>query len=109
MHTNEARTATTEVEHDDLSKLRELIAGVRFAGFTTIGPDGDLRSRPMTTQLLEPADQLWFLGAASSEVVTDIVANPKVNVMYSDPDSARWVSVTGRASVMANHTGGSLD
>ncbi|HEX2644231.1 MAG TPA: pyridoxamine 5'-phosphate oxidase family protein [Thermoanaerobaculia bacterium] len=87
-------------EKSDIEKLRELIKGIRIAMLTTVDEDGSLRSRPMGTQQAEFDGDLWFFTAHSSPKVNEVEREHQVNVSYSDPDSQRYVSVSGTARVV---------
>lgn len=82
-------------------RLGELIKDIRFAMFTT-RHDGQLHSRPMTTQLPEDDDsaRLWFFASRKGAPVADIGRDSNVNVSYADPDKDAYVSVSGHAKVV---------
>lgn len=89
-------------KHDksDIEKLRELIKGIRVAMLTTID-DGHLRSRPMMTQDAGHFDgDVWFFTDHDSAKIGEIERDRHVNVAYSDPDSQRYVSLSGTASLL---------
>ncbi len=82
--------------------LWQLIKDIRFAMFTTRHEGGHLHSRPMTTQnsKVDEDDSLWFFMARSGDPVADLAADPVVNVVYADPDSDCYVSVSGTAAMV---------
>ena len=82
--------------------LWSLIKDIRFAMFTTRHVDGQLYSRPMTTQnsRLDEDSNLWFFMSRRGDPVADLSAEPDVNVSYADPDMDSYVSVCGSASVI---------
>ena len=86
----------------DRKTLHDLIKDIRFAMFTTRGPDGSLRSRPMTTQNDPDRDPgcLWFFASRSGEPVADLLRDPAVNAAFADPSSDAYVSVSGSATVV---------
>ena len=86
---------------DARSRLREMIKDIRFAMFTT-RHDGQMHSRPMTTQLSEDDDagRLWFFASRQGEPVADIALDSQVNISYADPDRDAYVSVSGTAKVV---------
>ena len=92
--------------NDDISasrdKLWKMIKDIRFAMFTTRHGNGHLHARPMTTQnkALESDDSLWFFMSKSGDPVDDLKADPMVNVVYADPGSDTYVSVSGTAAVL---------
>lgn len=85
---------------DAHAKLNELIKDISIAQFTTCEDDGSLRSRPMATQDTDFVGDLWFFTRDDASKVRELRADEHVNVSYSDPDSNRFVSVSGRASLV---------
>lgn len=86
----------------DTSKLWELIKPIRFGMFTARNGDGQLHSRPMTTQNgdRETGGVLWFFMSRSGQPVADLEEYPEVNVTYSDPGKDAYVSISGAARVV---------
>ncbi|HET7062204.1 MAG TPA: pyridoxamine 5'-phosphate oxidase family protein [Nitrosospira sp.] len=89
--------------HDQ--SLQDLIEGIRFAMFTTRSHDGALHSRPMTTQDVDAdasdaGERLWFFMSRSSEPVSELNTDPKVNVSYADLGKDAYVSVSGIARLV---------
>jgi general stress protein 26 len=86
----------------DTTKLWALIKDIRFAMFTSRNGEGQLHSRPMTTQN-GPGDRggvLWFFMSRSSQPVADLEEHPEVNVTYADPGQDSYVSISGAARVV---------
>jgi general stress protein 26 len=83
-----------------VEKLGQLIKDINVAMLTTAMPDGTLRSRPMMTQQTEFDGDLWFFTGASSPKVHEIEDDQHVNLSYAAPDDNRYVSVSGRATVV---------
>jgi general stress protein 26 len=84
-------------------KLWKLIKDIRFAMFTTRhGSNGHLHSRPMTTQnkSLDGDGSLWFFLSRKGDPVDDIEADGTVNVVYANPSSDTYVSVSGDAAIV---------
>ena len=80
--------------------LSSLIEGIKVAMLTTIGPEGSLRSRPMAT-LQSPFDgTLWFFTNADSPKVDEVKHEQHVNVSYDDSEDHRYVSISGRATLI---------
>lgn len=84
----------------DIQKLARMIKGIRVAMLTTKDEDGTLRSRPMGTQEAEFDGTLWFFTQAGSPKVGEINREHEVNISYADTDSNRYVSVSGRATLV---------
>ncbi len=82
-----------------IEKLAYLIGDIRIAMLTTF--DGSaLRSRPMMTQQTPFDGTLWFFTSASSLKAAELRAHPEVNVTYASPSDNRYVSISGRASLV---------
>ena len=84
------------------AQLWELIKDIRFAMFTSRHSNGHLHSRPMTTQnkAVDEDDRLWFFMSRRGDPVDDLRSEPNVNVSYADPQTQRYVTVTGPARVV---------
>jgi general stress protein 26 len=84
----------------NVAKLGELIKEVKIAMLTTMDDQGRHRSRPMGTQQVEFDGDLWFFTGSDSEKAREIAAHPQVNVSYADPGANRYVSVSGKATLV---------
>jgi len=84
----------------EAKKLRKLVKGARVAMLTTVAPDGALRSRPMAALKGPLGEELWFFTRASAPKADEIRDNDHVNVTFADAESNRYLSVSGRASVV---------
>lgn len=90
----------TKERQKAVEDLRELIKDIHVAMMTTTASDGDLRSRPMITARQEFDGDLWFFTLDNDPKAAEIEKQPSVNLAYSDPDSDRYVSVTGKAELI---------
>ena len=84
----------------DDRKLRKLLKGARVAMLTTVAPDGALRSRPMAALKQALEGDLWFFTRAAAPKTEEIRDNDHVNVSFADGKDNRYLSVSGRASVV---------
>lgn len=86
---------------DSLKKLRELVKDIDFCMLTTVNEQGDMHSRPMSSNGDIDADgDLWFFTGVSSHKVTEVKKKNRVNVSFADPNNQRYVSITGRAELV---------
>lgn len=86
---------------ESLQKLRELVKDIDFCMLTTVNEQGDMHSRPMSSNGDIDADgNLWFFTGVSSHKVTEVKQKNRVNVSFADPDNQRYVSITGRAELV---------
>lgn len=83
---------------EGIRKVAELVKDARIAMFTTVNNQGQLVSRPMGLQEIEFDGDLWFFADERSDTVTEVIANPAVNVSFSSGSS--WVSITGDAEMV---------
>lgn len=73
--------------------------------FTQAGAGAGMHARPMYTQGVDPATfdgDLWFFTDALSPKVEEIRADPRVLVVYADPGSSLYITVSGTATVEHN-------
>lgn len=91
-----------ENSNESVQKLGELIRDIKFAMFTTLDLDGSLHSRPMATQQIEFDGDLWFFSGRASSKIRSIEKDQHVNVAFSSPNDNRYVSVSGRASIVTD-------
>lgn len=89
----------TRDESADRDKLWSLIKEIKFGMLTTRSADGQLRSRPMTTQnqRLDEDVTLWFFMSRLGDAAKDIEASPAVCITYADTDEDCYVCVSGNA------------
>jgi general stress protein 26 len=83
-----------------VEKVRELISDIKVAILTTRNSDGQMRGRPMYTQETEFDGNIWFATSKSSSLVADLQHASSVQVNYANPESQRFVVITGEASLV---------
>jgi general stress protein 26 len=83
-------------------KLWTMIKDIKFAMFTTRHGNGHLHARPMTTQnkKLDDDDSLWFFMSKEDDAVADLRDDAMVGVIYANPSSDTYVSVSGTAAAV---------
>ncbi len=93
-----------KTQSQQLNKLRELIKDIEIAMLTTVAEDGSLHSRPMSSNGHIDADfGLWFFTYADSVKVDEVDQEHQVNVSFSCPEKQKYVSVSGKASLVTDH------
>src|SRR5690349_16989896 len=81
--------------------LAEVMKDIDFCMMTTVGPRGDLHSRPMSNNRNVDWDgNTWFFSFADSTQVTETQRDANVNLAYAVPDDIVFVSVTGRGEIV---------
>jgi general stress protein 26 len=91
--------STDKTPSEAFSKLGDLIKDIKFAMLTTTTRDGQLTSRPMTTQNETFDGKLWFFAQLNARSTEDLEAHPQVNLAYAKPGSMEFVSVSGTAKI----------
>jgi general stress protein 26 len=85
---------------DTLEALGKRIESIRSAMLVTTDEHGNPWSRPMITREMDENGCLWFFTKRDSEKISHIARDNRVNVAYSKPDDALYLSVTGQAEVV---------
>jgi general stress protein 26 len=88
----------TDPRQESIKKLKELVEGIDFCMMTTID-GGQLRCRPMSTQVAEFDAEVWFFTSEKTHKIDEIAKDDRVCLGYSDPDDNTYVSVSGRAEM----------
>ena len=84
-----------------LERLRELIKNIDVCMMTTCLTNGQLRSRPMSSNGDVDTDgTVWFFASKGSPKVDELVENPEVNLSFSDPKKSIYVSISGKAEII---------
>jgi general stress protein 26 len=82
----------------DVDRAWELMKKIGFAMLVT--RDGDkLRARPMGAYMERENNAIYFLTDARRHKDEEIARDPHVNLSFADPDSQKYVSLTGTATV----------
>ncbi len=81
-------------------KLSEMATDIQFCMFCTIGYDGSISSRPMTTNEVDEEGDIWFFTNKLSEVSIESDQKNDVCLAYACPSKNDYLSVTGTASIV---------
>ncbi|HVL01642.1 MAG TPA: pyridoxamine 5'-phosphate oxidase family protein [Dongiaceae bacterium] len=68
--------------------------------FTSCDNVGNLISRPMITQKVDPDGVLWFFTSLQSKLVKDLIHWSHANVSFGDPRDTFYVSLNGIARLI---------
>ena len=84
-----------------ITQVAKMMRDLDFCMLTTKAEDGYLRSRPMSNNgEVEFDGDVWFFSAADSRKVTEIEADPFVELSYSDPKRFLFISMSGEAAIV---------
>jgi len=84
---------------DELEKLYSHIDDIEIAMLTTRRQDGHLQSRAMATQKRASGADVWFVTLEDTPKLTDLAADPHVNLSYYKDRTREWISISGLASI----------
>jgi len=84
---------------ESIKKIKDIIEDIDFCMLTTID-NGDLRSRPMSTQTAEFDGDIWFFTRDTTHKAEELAKDPRVCAAYSDPDENTYVSISGRGEIV---------
>ena len=83
-----------------IDKLKELATKVRTCLFCTNVKGIPFETRPMATLEVDDDGNIWFLSGKESNKNQEInTQDDKVQLIYSDPSSSDFMSISGRADV----------
>ncbi|MCB2399406.1 pyridoxamine 5'-phosphate oxidase family protein [Rhizobium ruizarguesonis] len=85
-------------EHDDATRVWELIDKIGFCMLTTRSGD-DLKARPMSAYTEQIENAIYFLTDVSSHKDDEIARWPNVCLAFADTKGQKYVSVSGTALV----------
>lgn len=78
---------------EELNKITEIMKQHPICMLTTQGDA--LTTRPMTVAKVEDDGEVWFFSSAGTDLVSDIDAEPEVNLSFMAKN--QWLSVRGDA------------
>ncbi len=93
-----AQMEMTVAEHDDATRVWELIDKIGFCMLTTRSGD-DLKARPMSAYTAQLENAIYFLTDVSSHKGDEIARWPNVCLAFADTKGQKYVSVSGAAEV----------
>jgi general stress protein 26 len=83
-------------QHDDRTKVWEIIEKIDIAMLTTVG-GGTLRARPMSSRTERDSNSIFFLTDASGSKDDELAQDPRACLAYSEPKTNTYLSVSGTA------------
>ena len=84
----------------NLKKIGEFIKDIDFAMMTTVDEEGELQSRPMSTQKAEFDGDIYFFTYDDSNKAQHIKSNSRVNLAYAAPEKQDYLSIKGDAQIL---------
>ncbi len=84
---------------DAIAKLKELAEKIKTCMFCTNLSTSPFSTRPMGISEVDADGKFWFLSASSSNKNREIKQDEKVQLIFSDPANAQFLSVFGEADI----------
>lgn len=79
-------------------KVVSIMQDDRFCMLTSVSSEGRLHAHPMTPQEVTEDGDVWFFIDRTSEQATNISAEKRVNLAFSD--GSTWLSVAGHGRIL---------
>lgn len=90
------------VDQEGTEKLKELVKSADICMFASHYTDESLSARPMSTQDVDDEGVLWFFSQASSNINSEIEADPRVQLFYANKAKSEYLSLSGNATIIKN-------
>ena len=88
-------------ETKTIKQIAKMMRDLDFCMLTTQSGDGQLHARPMSNNgEVELDGDVWFFSAADSRKVTEIEAEPGVELSYTDTKRFLFISMSGEAEIV---------
>lgn len=81
-------------------KIKKIVDDTDICLFTTDLSSVPLRTRPMSTQKVDEAGNLWFFSPKDSDKNADIAKNNRVQLFYSNMKGMEFLSLYGTATII---------
>ncbi len=80
-------------------KLKEMVTDIKTVMFATNLASVPLSVVPMHTKEVDDSGNIWFLSASNSDHNRDIKLNSNAQLLYSDPNDMKFISIFGDAKI----------
>ncbi|MES2689083.1 MAG: pyridoxamine 5'-phosphate oxidase family protein [Bacteroidota bacterium] len=85
-----------------VKKLQDLIEDESICHFVSNLAKKPLSTRPMSALKVDDNGNIWFFSAKSSEKNADILLSNEVQLFYSNPSAAEFLSIYGKAFIVTD-------
>ncbi|WP_335965782.1 pyridoxamine 5'-phosphate oxidase family protein [Galbibacter sp. PAP.153] len=91
---------TENLSHTEaIKKIKEIIEGTKTAILLTDLDTLPLGANPMETKKIEDDGSIWFLSSLNSDHYSNILADKRVQLLYSNPEDKQFLSMYGKAFI----------
>lgn len=85
---------------EGIDKLKELATAADLCLFATSLETEPIPARPMSTRQVDENGCIWFFSRSTSKKNAEISKNNRVQLFYSNPGSAEFLNVSGKATIV---------
>lgn len=89
---------------EGIKKLQALAEEIDTCMFCTGLSSRPIEVSPMTVQEVDEEGDFWFIGSKESEKYHNLMENSAVQLLYSDNDNYRYLSVYGSADMVEDQS-----
>lgn len=82
--------------------LKEMVTDIKVAMFATRLEKQPLSVVPMHTKEVDKEGNIWFLSRNDSDHNSDLLTSSETQLLYSDPNAMKFVSVYGNAEIISD-------
>lgn len=86
------------VSREAIAKIKDIADG-QIAMLCTFNTDHSMDARPMATQTVDADGTIWFFASKDNAEITQIMSNPEVQLIYSNPSKNEYLSLEATASI----------
>ncbi|PVW17169.1 pyridoxamine 5'-phosphate oxidase family protein [Marixanthomonas spongiae] len=95
--------STEHITKDEAKKkLKAMVTDIRVAMFATQLGEQPLSVVPMHTKEVDKEGNIWFLSRNDSDHNNDLLKKPEIQLLYSDPNAMKFLSVYGLAEIITD-------
>ena len=87
-------------EDEALLKMRTLVNDINTCLMCTRLMDIPFEARPMTTMEVDEQGYIWFFSEFGSHKISEILEDPRMQLLYADPAKAHFINLYGTAVVL---------
>lgn len=95
--------STENVTNDEAKKkMKDMVDDIKVAMFATRLDKQPLSVVPMHTKEVDKEGNIWFLSRNDSDHNSDLLKRSETQLMYSDPNAMKFISVYGHAEIVSD-------
>jgi len=94
---------TEYLTHEEsIEKLREIVENIQVAIMLSNLTTLPIGANPMEVKTVDNEGSIWFLSSVSSDHYSNIIADKRVQLIFSHPDEMQFLSLYGNAQIYTN-------